>query len=197
MERAVAMTGIGGQGIQLIAKLLAQAAMREGRQVMMFGLFMGIMMFGLFMGMIRGGSSESTVVIADREIISPPIVPRVWAVLAMHAEGLPALARKAEPGGVLVFNSNLVTPPPAWEGVRRIAVPATELAKAMGQPMGASMIALGALVAATGLAGVAALHAALGEVLPPHRRKLIDTNALCIARGAEHVAAADGVPAWG
>src|SRR6266849_7960610 len=87
MERAVAMTGIGGQGIQLIAKLLAQAAMREGRQVMMFGLFMG---------MIRGGSSESTVVIADREIISPPIVPRVWAVLAMHAEGLPALARKAE-----------------------------------------------------------------------------------------------------
>jgi len=188
MERAVIMTGIGGQGIQLIAKVLAQAGMREGRQVMMFGIFMG---------MIRGGSSESTVVIADCEILSPPIVPRVWAVLAMHAEGLPALARKAEPGGVLVFNSNLVTPPPAWEGVRRIAVPATELAKAMGQPMGASMIALGALAAATGLAGVAALHAALGEVLPPHRRKLIDTNALCITRGAEHVAAADGVPAWG
>ena len=35
------MTGIGGQGIQLIAKVLAQAGMREGRQVMMFGVFMG------------------------------------------------------------------------------------------------------------------------------------------------------------
>ena len=77
------MTGIGGQGIQLIAKLLAQAGIREGRQVMMFGIFMG---------MIRGGSSESTVVIADDEIVTPPIVPEVWGVLAMHPEGLPALA---------------------------------------------------------------------------------------------------------
>jgi len=71
------------------------------------------------------------------------------------------------------------------------------MAKAMGQPMGASMIALGALVATTGVVAVASLHAALGEVLPPHRRKLIDTNTLCITRGAEHVAAAERVAAWG
>ena len=32
MERAVIMTGIGGQGIQLIAKVLAQAGMREHKQ---------------------------------------------------------------------------------------------------------------------------------------------------------------------
>jgi len=182
------MTGIGGQGIQLVAKLLAQAAIREEKQVMMFGLFMG---------MIRGGSSESTVVIADREIVTPPIVPSAWAVLAMHPEGLPALSRKAERGGVLVFNSTLMHAPAAWDAVRSIAVPATEMAKAMGQSMGASMVALGALAAATGLVAVASLNAALGEVLPPHRRKLIDTNALCITRGAEHVAAADRVPAWG
>src|SRR5947208_13485966 len=107
------MIGIGGQGIQIVAKLLAQAAIREGRQVMMFGLFMG---------MIRGGSSESTVVIADREIVSPPIVPSAWAMLAMHPEGLAALGRKAEPGGVLVFNSSLVTAP-VWAGSRRVPVP--------------------------------------------------------------------------
>src|SRR5438552_18376035 len=94
------MTGIGGQGIQLVAKLLAQAAMREGKQVMMFGLFMG---------MIRGGSSEWTVVIADRELLTPPLVPPAWALLALHPEGLPALGRKAEPGAVLVFYSRLVT----------------------------------------------------------------------------------------
>ena len=182
------MTGIGGQGIQLVAKLLAQAAMREGKQVMMFGLFMG---------MIRGGSSESTVVIADREIVTPPIVPSAWALLAMHPEGLPALGRKAEPGGVLVFNSSLVTAPPVWDGISRVPVPATEMAKAMGQPMGASMIALGALVATTGVVAVASLHAALGEVLPPHRRKLIDANTACITRGAEHVVPAGRVPAWG
>jgi Pyruvate/2-oxoacid:ferredoxin oxidoreductase gamma subunit len=189
VERAVIMTGIGGQGIQLIAKLLAQAAMREGRQVMMFGLFMG---------MIRGGSSESTVVIADREITAPPIVPTAWAVLAMHAEGLPKLAPKAEPGGVLVLNSSVVADPSDWAGVRRVRVPATEMAKAMGQVMGASMIALGAFAASTGIVGLDALDATLGEVLPPHRQKLVDANRTCLARGAAHVAATPDVrvPAW-
>jgi 2-oxoglutarate ferredoxin oxidoreductase subunit gamma len=75
-------------------------------------------------------------------------------------------------------------------------VPATEMAKAMGQPMGASMVALGALAAATGLVAIASLHAALGEVLPPHRRKLIDANTACITRGAEHVVPAGRVLAW-
>jgi Pyruvate/2-oxoacid:ferredoxin oxidoreductase gamma subunit len=182
VERAVVMTGIGGQGIQLIAKLLAQAGIREGRQVMMFGIFMG---------MIRGGSSESTVVIADDEILTPPVVPEVWGVLAMHPEGLPALAKKTRPGGVLLLNSSLVVTPPDWDGVRRIAVPATELAKEMGQVMAASMIALGAFAGATGLVAVESLQAALADVVPPHRRKLIDTNRLSIAKGAEYVRGRD------
>jgi Pyruvate/2-oxoacid:ferredoxin oxidoreductase gamma subunit len=188
VERAVVMTGIGGQGIQLIAKLLAQAAMREARQVMMFGIFMGT---------IRGGSSESTVVVADREITAPPIVPTAWAVLAMHGGGLAALAKKAEPGGVLLVNSSLVTNPPTWDGVRQIAVPATDLAKEMGQVMAAGMIALGAFAAATGIVALDSLHAALADVLPPHRRKLIDTNRLCLTRGAEQVPSlAADVRAW-
>ena len=177
------MTGIGGQGIQLIAKVLAQAGMREGRQVMMFGIFMGT---------IRGGASESTVVIADEEIVTPPIVPHAWAVLAMHPEGLAKLAGKGEAGGVLLVNSSLASALPAWERVHRIAVPATELAKQAGQAMGASMVALGALAGATGLVGISSLAEAVGEVLPPHRRKLADANQHCLALGAEYVASQGG-----
>ena len=188
MEREVIMTRIGGQGVQLIAKLLGQAAMREGRQVMMFGVFKGT---------IRGGSSESTVVIADEEIVAPPIIPKAWSVLAMHPDGLPELAAKTRPGGILMVNSSLVATTPAWNGVRAIAIPATELAKAMGQVMGAGMIALGAFAGATGIVAVDSLDAALAEVLPPHRRKLIDTNRACLARGAEWAGEhATRVPAW-
>ena len=182
------MTGIGGQGIQLIAKVLAQAAVREGRQVMMFGIFGG---------MIRGGSSESTVVVADEAILVPPIVPHVWAVLAMHGEGLSKLASKMELGGVLVANSSLIPAPPVWQGVRGVAVPATDLAKAMGEPLGASMVALGAFAAATGLVRLESLAAAVGDVLPPHRRKLADANRMAIERGAAHVGGpATGAAAW-
>jgi Pyruvate/2-oxoacid:ferredoxin oxidoreductase gamma subunit len=154
------------------------------------------MTFGLFMGMIRGGSSESTVVIADDQIVSPPIVPRTWAVLAMHPDGLPPLQRKIAPDGVLVYNSTLVTSPPVWDGVRVLGVPATAAAKAMGQVMGASMIALGAFAGVTGIVSLAALQAALADVLPPHRRALIEANARCLAQGAEQVAGAAFSAAW-
>jgi len=174
------MTGIGGQGIQLVARLLAQAAIAEGRQVMTFGVFQG---------MIRGGTSESTVVVADAEIVTPPIPPRAWGVLAMHGAGLPALARKAERGGVLVVNSSLVTAPPAWDGVRLLNVPATALAEELGEPMGASMVALGAFAAATGLVAGDSLAAALDVVVPAHRRAHVERDRRCLARGAAHVGA--------
>lgn len=179
VERAIAMTGLGGQGIQLIAKLLAEGAIREGRQVMMFGIFMG---------MIRGGSSDSTVVLADDEIVSPPLVPECWAVLAMHGDGLPRLAPKVRPGGILVRNLTTAPAAPGWDGVRDVAVPATDLATRLGQPLGAGMVALGALAAATGLVPVAALGEALAAVLPPHRQRHVAANRACIERGAGWVA---------
>jgi 2-oxoglutarate ferredoxin oxidoreductase subunit gamma len=190
MEREIIISGIGGQGVQLLAKLLAQAAVREGRQVMTFGMFMGT---------IRGGSSESTVVVADADIVSPPIVPRLWAVLAMHGAGLPALVRKVRPGGVLFYNRSLVPEPSGWNEVHRVGIPATEMAKATGQVLAAGMIALGAFARATGVVTVASLQTALADVLPAHRRRLIDSNARAIARGAEYAAAevsAPGAQAW-
>lgn len=187
MERAVVMTGLGGQGVQLAAKLLAEAAMLEGREVMMFGIFMG---------MIRGGSSESTVVVGDGPIETPPIVPSAWAVLAMHGDGLPKLAARMEAGGLLCTNASLIGAPPAWPGVRQVAVPATDLAKEIGQPLGASMVALGAFVRATGLVQPDALAQALGTVLPPHRRQHAEANRRCLERGAAAVAPPDGATAW-
>jgi len=185
VERAVVMIGLGGQGIQLMSKLLAQAALREGREVMSFGLFMGT---------IRGGSSESTVVVADGEIVAPPIVPSVWGVLAMHGEGLAKIAPKVERGGVVVLNSTLVPRPPGWDGVAEVAVPAGALAKAAGQPMAAGMVLLGAFAAATGLVAVATLEAALADVLPPHRRAHVDANRHALGVGADAVESA--VAAW-
>lgn len=184
------MTGIGGQGIQLIAKLLAQAGIDEGRHVMMFGIFKGT---------IRGGSSESTVVVADQEIVAPPIVSHTWSVLAMHGEDLAPIARKGRPGGVMLVNASLVAQPPAWDGVRLISIPATDIAKEMGNVMGASMIALGAFVAATGIVALESLRGALDRVLPPHRKTLIDANRVCLDRGAAYVTtqgAPEGIHAW-
>ena len=63
MEREIFLTGIGGQGVQLAARILALAATREGRYVMSLGTYGGTM---------RGGNTDSTVVVADEPIASPP-----------------------------------------------------------------------------------------------------------------------------
>ena len=179
MEREVIITGIGGQGIQLMAKVLAQAANHAGKQVMLFGVYQGMM---------RGGSSESTVVISDDEIQAPPIIPHTWSVLAMHPISLAELAKKLRPGGVLFVNSTLVSRIPR-DDVEVMRIPATKMAEAAGSIVGAGMIALGAFCAATQLVTHTALVAAMRDALPTHRQHLAEKNVALLNEGAEFIRA--------
>ena len=65
VERELLVTGIGGQGIQLAALVIARAALAEGREVQLFGSYGGMM---------RGGNTEATLVVADGPVESPPTV---------------------------------------------------------------------------------------------------------------------------
>lgn len=176
-EREVIFTGIGGQGIQLMAKVLAEAATQEGRHVMLFGVYMGMM---------RGGPSESTVVIGDEEIQAPPIVPHCSAIVAMHPQGLDVLARKLRAGGLLFANQTLVKASPR-DDVQFVGLPATRVAEQAGSIAGASMVALGAFVAASQLVSLDAVVAAMRASLPPHRRQRADENARFLTLGADHI----------
>lgn len=185
-EREVVFTGIGGQGIQLMAKILAEAAVQEGKFVMLFGVYSGMM---------RGGSSESTVVIGPAEIEAPPIIPHCWAIVAMHPLGLDVLARKLRPGGLLFANQTLVKASPR-DDVRVSGLPATRLAEQAGSIAAASMVTLGAFAAASGIVGFDALVAAMRASLPPHRRQRADENAHFLSLGAEQMRG-DPAASWG
>jgi Pyruvate/2-oxoacid:ferredoxin oxidoreductase gamma subunit len=180
LEREILMTGIGGQGIQLAARILAEAANQEGRNVMHFGVYGG---------MIRGGPSDCTIVASTDEILAPPIVEEAWALIAMHGGSLAATLRKVRPSGVVLSNSTLLSPPPARRDLLVMEVPATRLAEEAGKIVGASMVALGAFAEATGFVSDEALIAAMKAAIPPHRQALIEFNRGCIARGAEYVRA--------
>src|SRR5215471_21801410 len=95
MEREVLITGIGGQGVQLAAQVLARAATLEGREVTFLGLYGGVM---------RGGNTDSTVVIADAPITAPPVVSRAWAAIAMHDEFFSPVEAKLRPGSMVLVN---------------------------------------------------------------------------------------------
>ncbi len=186
MERALLMSGIGGQGVQLAAATLAHAATAEGRDVQLFGSYGGMM---------RGGPTEATVIMADGTVVSPPTVATAWAAIVLHHEHAGGVLGRLRPGGLVFVNTTVVPDVTVADGIEVVEVPATELAQRAGNPMAASMVLAGACAAATGLVGLASLRAAARALLPEYRARHLEVNDAALGAGAASVVAGSH-PAW-
>jgi 2-oxoglutarate ferredoxin oxidoreductase subunit gamma len=186
MERELVLTGIGGQGVQLAAQVLARAAIAEGRSAQMFGSYGGMM---------RGGNTEATLVIADGAIGAPPTVAETWSAIFMHHDFSEPTRAKLRPGSLVLVNSTVFEGSFDPDEYRVVEVPATDLAVDLGNIMTASMIMLGAYVAATGMVEVDSLDAAVTESLPAYRTQHVARNLAAIGAGFEF-APRDVAPAW-
>jgi Pyruvate/2-oxoacid:ferredoxin oxidoreductase gamma subunit len=186
VERELLITGVGGQGVQLAARVAAGAAALEGREVSLFGLYGGSM---------RGGNTDAMLVVGDAPIESPPIVSRAWSAVALHHQGFPAVGRRLRPGAVVVLNSTLFEGSADATLHRVFEIPASHIASGLGSPVAAAMVAIGAYAAITGLVGVDALVKAMEESLPPYRRQSAPGNAKALRAGYE-AAPRGAAPAW-
>jgi len=186
MEYELLLTGIGGQGVQLGAQVVARAATLEGREVMFFGIYGGMM---------RGGNTEATLVVADGPVESPPTVGSAWSAIVMHQDfSGPTLAR-LRPDSVVMLNTTVFDQPLDREAYVIVDVPATDLAVELGNIMMASMVMVGAYTAVTGLVQLDALVDAVAASLPPYRTRHAGLNQDALRAGYE--AAPDlRVPAW-
>jgi 2-oxoglutarate ferredoxin oxidoreductase subunit gamma len=178
VERAVLLTGIGGQGVQLAARTLAVAAVRDGREAMVFGEYGGMM---------RGGNTDATVVLGTERLVTPPTVSHAWGAVAMHHEYWPTVASRLIPGGVVIVDRSVFLGDIGRSDLLAVEIEASATATGLGNPRGCSMVALGALSASTGLVGVESLVAAAEEVLPPYRRQHAAANAEAIRAGFDLV----------
>jgi len=186
MDRELILTGVGGQGVQLAAQVLAKAAVLEGRDVLLLGTYGGTM---------RGGNTDSTLVVADAPITAPPIVSRVWCVVAMHHQFWGPARAKLRPGSVVVVNRPVFAGELDRDVHRVFEIPATELATELGQPMSAAMLLVAATARITGLVGLEALVAGMRDSVPPYRRQHVEANEEALRAGFAF--AAPGLaPAW-
>jgi Pyruvate/2-oxoacid:ferredoxin oxidoreductase gamma subunit len=156
LERELLVTGIGGQGVQLAAQVVAKAAIAAGLEVQVFGSYGGMM---------RGGNTDATVVVGDGPIEAPPTVTNAWSAVLVHPDfAAPALAR-TRPDGLVLFNATLFAQEPRAGAV---GVPATALG---GAPVNASLVMLGAYLAVTGLVTLDGALAAVDDALPSYRKQ--------------------------
>lgn len=174
MERAVVCAGFGGQGVLLAGKILARAGMEAGLEVTWLPSYGPEM---------RGGTANCTVVLSD-EAIGSPIVENPDVVMAMNGPSLDRFEPRAAKGGVVIVNRSLIEREVGRSDVRAVLVPANEVARELGEPRVANMVALGAVVAAlevVPLAGVA--EAMASELGAKAREGLLALNRQALDRG--------------
>ena len=174
MELEVIFAGFGGQGILLSGKVLARAGMDQGLEVTWLPSYGPEM---------RGGTANCTVVLSDRPIGSP-IVDAPGALVAMNLPSLDRFEPRVEAGGLIVYNSSLISREVERRDVKAILIPVNDIARELGNPRVINMVALGALLRASGIVPLqAAVEAMAHEMRERGRERLIEINEAALQRG--------------
>ncbi len=173
----VIIAGFGGQGIMLAGKLLAQTAMKAGKEVTYMPSYGAEM---------RGGTSNCMVIVAD-EPIACPTISKPSSLIIMNKASLTKFAPRLNAGGVLVMNSSLIDSEPGElaEGCKVLAIPADDIAVELGNQKVANMVAVGAYLQAKELFSPDAAAACLAETIAQRYHKMLPVNTEALRRGAE------------
>ncbi|MFO7643272.1 MAG: 2-oxoacid:acceptor oxidoreductase family protein [Desulfosarcina sp.] len=182
MQSEIMFAGFGGQGILLIGKVLAHAAMEEGLEVAW------VPSYGPEM---RGGTAYCTVVISDRPIGSP-IIKNPQHLVAMNGPSLEKFAPTVKKGGIIFINSSLITFGAKRDDVDELRVPVVDIAKDLGSVKVANIVALAAFAARSGLVAMETLKRCIQDEFA-HKPKLIPLNMAAVAAG--ETAAAQSIQA--
>lgn len=172
MQNEVKLAGFGGQGIMLMGKILAHAAMEQGFEVVW------IPSYGPEM---RGGTAYCTVVISDRPIGSP-IIKNPGNLIAMNRPSLEKFAPTVKPGGVIFINGSLISIDSGRGDIDELVVPIIEIAKELGNVRTANIVALAAFVARSGMVDFKRLKASVKEEFK-RKEKLIPLNLKALEAG--------------
>ena len=174
MLHEMIFAGFGGQGILSMGKLLAYAAMKEGREVSWMPSYGPEM---------RGGTANCMVNISDKEI-SSPIVNAYDVVVALNLPSVKKFENMVKPGGILIWESSTIKEAPVRTDCKVVPLPAIEKAGTELKNIKVmNMLVLGALVGLLPVVQKQSLLKALEDTLPPRNHHLIPLNEQAIDLG--------------
>lgn len=172
----VRFSGSGGQGLQLSAKLLAGALMREGRTIAYSQSYEPTS---------RGGVSRSDLVVGANGAVDFPLVSSLDYLLILDQVAAADSGELIGTDTLVLSDSRRVEKPPAGKFDQR-AMPFSERAIALGSERVANVIALAALVGLSGLCKRNTLEQVVRAGVPG---KFLDLNLEALREG---FALADG-----
>ncbi|MDD5044031.1 MAG: 2-oxoacid:acceptor oxidoreductase family protein [Candidatus Omnitrophica bacterium] len=176
MTERVIISGFGGQGIMLLGKLLAQAALNEGKNVTWFPAYGAE---------VRGGASYCMVIISDDEIASP-ILEKADTLIAMNGISLEKFKPNLTPKGLLIANTSLVDKDIELKTGEVVKAPFTDIASKLGNIKVANTVALGAYLARRKTISEKNVLKAIEDLAPQGRQDLIAINKKALAEGIKY-----------
>ena len=174
MTNEIMIAGFGGQGVMAIGKTLAEAGMKENKDVSWLPSYGPEM---------RGGTANCCVVLTDDAIVSP-IVLEPTELIAMNLPSLLKFEPTVKAGGTIFVNSSIITEKVTRTDVKVVYVPCLEIAQELGNMKVANMVMLGAYIQAMGNLSFETIKEMLVHMFTGPKAKLVDLNIEALARGA-------------
>ena len=174
MTNEIMIAGFGGQGVMAIGKTLAEAGMKENKDVSWLPSYGPEM---------RGGTANCCVVLTDDAIVSP-IVLEPTELIAMNLPSLLKFEPTVKAGGTIFVNSSIITEKVTRTDVKAVYVPCLEIAQELGNMKVANMVMLGAYIQAMGNLSFDTIKEMLVHMFTGPKAKLVDLNIEALARGA-------------
>jgi len=172
MTEKIIIAGEGGQGIMLLGKVLAEAAMLEGRFVTWLPSYGAE---------VRGGTAHCMVIVSDEQIGSPYIKQADSAII-MNNPSFERFKERVGKKGLIIVNSSLV-PPQQESGRRFVFHPFTSLAIGAGNIKVANMVAIGCFIRLTGLVKKESVLKVIQAHTPAGRQEVGEVNKRALAEG--------------
>jgi 2-oxoglutarate ferredoxin oxidoreductase subunit gamma len=172
MLERILIAGSGGQGVVVAGKLLAAAAARSVPHVTFFPSYGAE---------VRGGTSNSQVILSSQEIASP-LAEVFEAMLILNASALKQYLPLRSARSLLIVNTSMC---PGADLEAAVGVPATDLADEMGDTRAANLIMLGVLLRHKPLIASACLEAEIRHIFSARKQDIVQRNLRAFRAGLE------------
>lgn len=173
MTERILIAGAGGQGVMLLGKIIARAAIKQG---------LNVTWLPSYGAEVRGGTAHCLVTLSDSSIGSP-CVDKADTMIIMNEPSLERFKYRIKKNGLLIVNESLVKSEIACS-VRAIMHPFTDISLKLGNIKVANMVALGCYLSYKRIIDVDNVFKAIEEIAPVDRKDLIRVNKDAVSAGA-------------
>lgn len=173
MNEEIIFAGFGGQGIMLMGRIIASAALEENKIVTLLPSYGAE---------VRGGTAHCMVKISDKEIASP-FITHPDTCVAMSRPALNKFESRLKKQGLLIVNASLANIKPKRKDLRIISVPLTDIAAKLGNIKVANTVALGVYLAAQKNIKPESVLKVMQEMAPKNKPELLEINEKALKKG--------------